>query len=53
MLCASVSFSVVIHSCAAYEKALSVAYALRASSDYQMFLMFGSPEKKVVEKESV
>jgi hypothetical protein len=39
MLCASVSFSVVVISCATYEKMLSVAYALRVSADYQMFLM--------------
>jgi hypothetical protein len=53
MLCASVSFSVIVLSCAAYEKTVSMAYALRTSADYQMFLMFQSPEKKVVEKESV
>jgi hypothetical protein len=53
MLCASVSFSVVIHSCAAYEKALSTAYVLRVAADFQMFMMFPSPEKKVEREESI
>ena len=50
MLCASVSFSVVVLSCAAYEKAVSVAYAFRVAADYQLFLMskMSSPAGKKV-----
>lgn len=55
MLCASVSFSVVVISCGVYEKAVSVAYALRTTADYQWFLMSLSKpsEQKLINQREI
>jgi hypothetical protein len=45
MLCASVSFSVVVISCAKYEKIISDAYSKRVQADYIWLMMF-SGEKQ-------
>lgn len=45
MLCASVSFSVVVISCAMYEEIISDAYSKRIEADYIWLMMHSAQDQ--------